>query len=322
METIKNYLESMFRNLPNTAKVLKAKNELLQMMEDKYSELRREGKTENEAVATVIAEFGNLDEVAASLGIKEEIVGDQAPARRNVSFDEIKSYLKDKFTAIILTSIAIGFFISCCVPVIVMSNIFHKDVAGVVLLFVFVALGVALMIVKGSIMEPWSFLKSQPCSIGPDTTEFLIEEKRKFRSIYALLHSIGCCLCICCCVPVIITDVSSLYRVQELGPVLFFLFISVGVGLIVYSNSRNSVYKRLLNINSETTIGGSYADPKEKAPVYKNKTVRVIMSVYWPVITCIYLSFSFLTFQWWISWIIWPIAGVLQRVIVALASEE
>ena len=60
METIKNYLESMFRNLPNTAEVLKAKNELLQMMEDKYAELRREGKSENEAVATVISEFGNL----------------------------------------------------------------------------------------------------------------------------------------------------------------------------------------------------------------------------------------------------------------------
>ena len=63
METIKNYLESMFRNLPNTSEVLKAKAELLQMMEDKYTELRREGKSENEAVATVISEFGNLDEL-------------------------------------------------------------------------------------------------------------------------------------------------------------------------------------------------------------------------------------------------------------------
>ena len=37
METIKNYLESMFRNLPNTSEVIKAKNELFQMMEDKYT---------------------------------------------------------------------------------------------------------------------------------------------------------------------------------------------------------------------------------------------------------------------------------------------
>ena len=37
METIKNYLEAMFRNLPQTEKVLRAKSELFQMMEDKYT---------------------------------------------------------------------------------------------------------------------------------------------------------------------------------------------------------------------------------------------------------------------------------------------
>ncbi len=35
METIKNYLEAMFANMPNTEEVRKAKAELLQMMEDK-----------------------------------------------------------------------------------------------------------------------------------------------------------------------------------------------------------------------------------------------------------------------------------------------
>ena len=98
METIKNYLESMFRNLPNTSEVLKAKNELLQMMEDKYAELRREGKSENEAVATVISEFGNLDEVASSLGIKEVLGNNkEEQARRNVTLDEVKEYLSDLY---------------------------------------------------------------------------------------------------------------------------------------------------------------------------------------------------------------------------------
>ena len=50
METIRNYLENMFLNLPNTPEVYKAKNELWQMMEDKYTELKAEGKSENEAV--------------------------------------------------------------------------------------------------------------------------------------------------------------------------------------------------------------------------------------------------------------------------------
>ena len=50
METIRNYLESMFSQLPNTPEVLKAKYELGLMMEDKYSELIADGKSENEVI--------------------------------------------------------------------------------------------------------------------------------------------------------------------------------------------------------------------------------------------------------------------------------
>ena len=54
MQAIRNYLETMFMNLPNTPEVLRAKEELWQMMEDKYTELKNEGKSDNEAVGTVI----------------------------------------------------------------------------------------------------------------------------------------------------------------------------------------------------------------------------------------------------------------------------
>ena len=37
MDTIKSYLETMFANLPATTEVLKAKDELWGMMEDKYN---------------------------------------------------------------------------------------------------------------------------------------------------------------------------------------------------------------------------------------------------------------------------------------------
>ena len=73
METIKSYLEAMFANLPNTPEVKKAKAELLTMMEDKYNELLEDGVSENEAVGTVISEFGNLDELADTLGLTKEV---------------------------------------------------------------------------------------------------------------------------------------------------------------------------------------------------------------------------------------------------------
>ena len=66
METIKNYLETMFANLPDTEETRRAKSELLSMMEDKYNELKAQGMAENAIVGTIITEFGNIDELGIS----------------------------------------------------------------------------------------------------------------------------------------------------------------------------------------------------------------------------------------------------------------
>ena len=95
METIRNYLETMFLKLPNTPEVYKAKNELWQMMEDKYTELKEEGKSENEAVGIVISEFGNLDELANDLGISRFVENQPMPQGKTLSLDQAKSYLAD-----------------------------------------------------------------------------------------------------------------------------------------------------------------------------------------------------------------------------------
>ena len=93
MEAIRNYLESMFQNLPNTPEVQRAKSELWQMMEDKYTELINSGKSENEAVGTVISEFGNLDEISEVLGIRSVVRQPQMSInRRMVSFEDVKQF--------------------------------------------------------------------------------------------------------------------------------------------------------------------------------------------------------------------------------------
>ena len=53
-----------------------------------------------------------------------------------------------------------------------------------------------------------------------------------------------------------------------------------------------------------------------------NKVLDSIMSVYWPTVTCLYLIYSFITFDWYISWIIWPIAAVVRGLILGIFFEE
>lgn len=43
METIRNYIDNLFRSYPHTPKVQKARAELLEIMEDKYNELKSQG---------------------------------------------------------------------------------------------------------------------------------------------------------------------------------------------------------------------------------------------------------------------------------------
>ena len=45
------------------------KEEILSNMEEKYRELKKQGHSENEAIGTVISEFGNIDELVRELGI-------------------------------------------------------------------------------------------------------------------------------------------------------------------------------------------------------------------------------------------------------------
>ena len=76
MDDIRGYLESVFSKLPQTPEAHRAKDELGQMMEDKYAELLAQGMSEKEAAKATIDEFGNPDEVLESLGVKPQ------PARK------------------------------------------------------------------------------------------------------------------------------------------------------------------------------------------------------------------------------------------------
>lgn len=60
MNVVIAYLETMFSAYPQTPRLLEAKAEPQGMMEDAYTSLIAEGRSENEAVGQVIRDFVNL----------------------------------------------------------------------------------------------------------------------------------------------------------------------------------------------------------------------------------------------------------------------
>ena len=208
METIKNYLESMFRGLPLTDKVVKAKSELLQMMEDKYSELIRSGKTENEAVGEVIQNFGNLEDLADDLGIMEILHQTKYSdvQRRKISFDEITEFLAAKKRSLILKCTGIFLCITCVAFPIIADAYEMNDIVGVTLMFIAVAVGVVLICLSGAAIDQWKYLKTTPCSIDAVSIDYLKNKMREFTPTYSVLFSVGILLCVLCFIPPMILD--------------------------------------------------------------------------------------------------------------------
>lgn len=80
MEDISKYLDNLFAQLPSTPEARHAREELGQMMEDRYAELRVKGMGEKDAASAAIAEFGSLEEVRESLGLGAQPEGQQPTA--------------------------------------------------------------------------------------------------------------------------------------------------------------------------------------------------------------------------------------------------
>ena len=326
MDTIKTYLESMFSSLPNNAEVRRAKLELGQMMEDKFHELIDEGKSENEAIGTVISEFGNLDELAETLGIEKILRGQTEDPRQVLLLDEAKEFLSDSSSAAFMHGL-VAFFAIICASGLILAGIYADAsemggggtalLKGLIFLFGCIAAVIGLSVYSASIMDRWKGLKKN-YRIDYATCEYVHQLRENNRSTYALLKTIGIILCALCFVPVVVIGYLNMSGMAAgIGVVVLLFMVGIGVLILVTANGREKSCKQLLRLNDAGTVGGSYVSSQREIR-YENNKGKAFLSVYWSTITCIYLIYSFLTFRWWRSWIIWPIAGVIAGLLKSI----
>lgn len=124
-----------------------------------------------------------------------------------------------------------------------------------------------------------------------DIIETKSEDKRK---IFARNIGISVGLYIFSLVAIII--LASVFDMAEIGAGLFFTFIALATGLIVY-----------------TAI--NYGSKKEKKETKDDRTVKQICEIIDLLGVVVYLLVSFLTMAWHITWIIFLIIGLIQAII-------
>lgn len=320
METILSYLDNMFSHMPKTEEVMRAKKELGAMMEDKYSELISEGKKENEAVGIVISEFGNLEELAEELGLKsqtaEGIEMKSETRVKTVSREEAEAYLDTSNKTIKWIALGVALCICCPTPLLFWGSLEYKvsDTViacfGLIPLFIMIAIAVALFIYNGTKMEQFEYLKKESIWIDSVLEKNLREMETGEKQTATVKLIIGVMICILSVIPLLVLgSMSDSDFINGMSVIFLLLCVAVGVFIIIVGTNRKECIQVLLQ-------EGDYTKKNKKT----GKLIEVVAGIYWTVTVAIYLGWSFSTMQWGMTWIVWPVAGVLFGAIAVICK--
>ena len=232
--------------------------------------------------------------------------------------DEIGDYIETQKKRALLIAIGVFLCITSLVPPMladVINSGSRTDSLGPALMFIFIGTAVGLFVYSGVIGGEWRYIEKEACKIDLATADMTRGMRSAFKSFRAVSLTIGCVLCVISIIPCILFDESAF------APAGMFIFVAIGVFLFVYSGVISGGFETVLKINDRETISGKYGRDKDDIE-YTSKTAEVIMEVYWPTVTCIYLIYSFLTFNWHSSWVIWIIAWILRKILVTVFEKE
>lgn len=180
---IQNYVDVLFKGIPNTKKAQELKEEILSNLNEHFEAHIAEGKSENQAYTESLSDLGDVDELLKDLEPEQELKG------------KIDVYRQRRARN---TSIAVMLYILSVVCVIIfgsISDVFNVgngegfEVVGVVLMFVLIAAATGLLIYTHmSMPEDVSKYISRPSAGG----EGFGPSNKKLKKLAAFMKMYWC----------------------------------------------------------------------------------------------------------------------------------
>ncbi|MDF2927709.1 MAG: hypothetical protein K0R57_6623 [Paenibacillaceae bacterium] len=307
METIQSYLDNMFASLPQTGQMLQLKQEMLATMEEKYHELKSEGKSENEAVGIVISEFGNIDELMNELGITPTNGQEPLPV---LTGETAEDYMAAKKRSGLLIGMGVFLCLLGVALLVLISTLAeygrlgsgvsedNGSMLGLLALFLLVVPAIGIFIYSGMKLEKFQYLQKE--FVLPASVKALVLHKQSaFSSTYTLALITGVCLSVLSPVAIFIStllgDEATTYGVS-----VMLVLVGIAVFLFVYYGSIRESHNQLLQTGDFT---------KEKKE--ENRVIGAVAAVVWPLAACAFLVSGFIFSLWHINWVIFPVTGIL-----------
>ena len=172
---------------------------------------------------------------------------------------------------------------------------------GIAILLIIVLIAVVPIILNSMRLSKYEYLEKEEISLLYGVRGIVEKRKEEYEETYRQGIVIGVVLCIAGAIPLILAGalgandfIASIFVCILLCLVALAVHFFVGRGLV-----RESFTKLLQE--------GDYTKDMKQG----GKVIEKIAGIYWCVVTAIFLAWSFLGNAWGVSWVIWPVAGVL-----------
>ena len=239
---------------------------------------------------------------------------------KRISIEEANTYIEQRKKASWRIALATFLCILSPITLIVLTMLSELPNAivteatagaiGLTVLFAFILCAVPIYIYCGFKNQPYEFLdKNIPFELEYGVKGLVTEKKNAFRSTYIAYNIIATCVCIFSVVPLVLLSFSENEILVAAALALLMIIAGIGVGMFIVAGTQNASMQKLLK-------EGEFTE-KEKN---RTSVKEVIGFCYWGVLTAIYLSWSFLTNHWHISWLVYAIGGILFPVVMCICS--
>ena len=253
-------------------------------------------------------------------------VPDTEPPLRQLSMEEASAFLE--YRSLAARRIALGVMLCILSPILLILlcgavdtgrlSLTEAQAAGIGLLGIFLLVGaaVAMFITTGLRGQRFEYLQKEAFETAYGVDGMVKDRREKFRRRFGTMLTVGIVLCVVSVIPIFVALI--LFGEGDAPAEAFPHIVSIGILLAlvaagVYLIVRASVLWGACKILLEE---GEYS----RAAKAENKRNEALTTVYWCAVTAGYLGWSFISKDWSRTWIVWPIAGVLFGLVLAVAG--
>ena len=239
---------------------------------------------------------------------------------KKISIEEANTYLEQRKSASWRIALATFLCILSPIALIVLSalselpnSIVTETAAGaigLIVLFAFVLCAVPIYIYCGFKNEPYAFLdKNIPFELEYGVKGMVTDRKKKFRDTYIKFNIIAACICIFSPIPLIVPVFTENELLVIMMLALLMIVAGIGASIFIVVGVQNASMQKLLK-------EGEFTEKEKKRTSVK----EAVGFAYWGVLTAIFLTVSFLTNYWHLSWLVFAVGGILFPIVMCICN--